>query len=37
MGTAGHVGDDFGVLGIRDAGLEHADDRGGAIALDAAE
>src|SRR5438045_2843618 len=35
MGTAGHVADDFSLLGIGDAGLEHADDRGGTIALNA--
>src|SRR4029077_17549182 len=37
MRTAGYVRDDFGLLRIRDARLEHADDRGGAIALDAAK
>ena len=31
MGTAGHVGDDFGLLWIWNAILEHADDGGGAI------
>src|SRR6266478_6866092 len=34
MRTAGYVRDDFGLLRIRDGRLEHADDRGGAIALD---
>ena len=32
MGAAGNVGDDFGLLGIWDARLEHTDDRGRAIA-----
>src|SRR5580704_7636663 len=27
-----HVGDDLGILGIRDGGFEHADDGGGAFA-----
>jgi hypothetical protein len=37
MRTAGHVRDDFGLLRIWDARFEHTDDRGGAIALDAAK
>ena len=37
MGAAGHVGDDFGLLGIRNTTFEHANDRGGAIAPNAAK
>src|SRR4029077_11438669 len=37
MRTAGDVRDDFGLLRIWDARFEHADDRGGTIALDAAK
>src|SRR5262249_39425171 len=37
MRTAGYVRDDFGLLGIGDARLEHADNRSGAIAFDAAK
>src|SRR5262249_51305787 len=37
MGTAGHVSDDFSLLGIWDARLQHADDRGGAIFPNAAK
>src|SRR5262249_22641463 len=35
--AAGYVGDDFGLLGIWDARLQHADDRGGAIFPNAAK
>ena len=37
MWAAGHIGGDFGLLGIWNGRLEHADDRGGAIAPDAAK
>src|SRR2546421_4488447 len=37
MRTARDVGDDLGLLRIRDARLEHADDDSGTIALHAAE
>jgi hypothetical protein len=37
MGTAGHVSDDFGLLGIGNARLKHADDGGGAILPNAAK
>src|SRR4029453_5528688 len=32
MGAADHIGDDFGLLWIRDTRLEHADDPGGTLA-----
>src|SRR5262245_50607915 len=37
MRTAGHIRDDLGFLRVRDAWLEHADDRTGAITFNAAK